>query len=321
MTQIICSVADGLSGFEGITGWFVVWMAYASFAMLLLTGVSMAMFVYYYGYPTYDKWRYKSNPKYPSPTYVLGEFFLGGVMGPFAVTFVSSIHLALIANGSLKSHCETPLTWSYRLYSLAVVVVATDLYEWFWHYLGHYLDNLWVVHKHHHKYYNPTPFGTIADWPMDNFMRSLYPIVVNMVSFTLVGLPADLDMCYFASGFINAIWGTYLHCGHELACIPYDHPFLNTSFQHYAHHAISVKNKPYHTGFLVKFWDNMVGSVYHGDQVIPAVEDQKRGNRSRERWEKEVQPTLPDYSVLFSPRFWASHWRNAPGLSVWLVSN
>merc|ERR550532_42627 len=214
-------------------------MAYAGFVYMVLTGSSIACFVYYYGYPTYEKWCYKTNPKYPSPTYVLGELFLGGILGPPSVSLVASLHLCLISNGTLKHHCDTPTTWSYRLFSVFMVVLVTDLYEWGWHYLGHWIDRLWIVHKHHHKYYNPTPFGTIADYPFDNFMRSLYPIVVNLVVYGLVGMSTDLDMLYFVMGFPTMIWGMYLHCGHEIAWLPHDHPVLNTSFQHYAHHAIS----------------------------------------------------------------------------------
>eukprot|EP00408_Alexandrium_pacificum_P011067 CAMPEP_0171234010 /NCGR_PEP_ID=MMETSP0790-20130122/41213_1 /TAXON_ID=2925 /ORGANISM="Alexandrium catenella, Strain OF101" /LENGTH=75 /DNA_ID=CAMNT_0011700283 /DNA_START=1 /DNA_END=225 /DNA_ORIENTATION=+ len=75
-------------------------------------------------------------------------------------------------------------------------------------------------------------------------MRSLYPVVVYGVSYGLFGMALDLDMLYFATGFVTMVWGMYLHCGHELASLPYDHPIFNTSFQHYVHHAVSVKNKP-----------------------------------------------------------------------------
>jgi lathosterol oxidase len=321
MVQIICSVAEGLSGYEGFTGWLLVWMTYTLFGYAILTGTSIASFIYYYGYPTYDKWRYKTNPKYPSPTYVLGEVFLGGILGPPSVTLVASLHLVLIANGTMKHHCDTPQTWGYRIFSGIFVFVGTDLYEWGWHYLGHAVERLWSVHRHHHKYYNPTPFGTVADWPMDNIMRSLYVVVPNLVSYSIFGVLLDVDMVYFVAGGLFASWGLYLHCGHELACLPHDHCILNTSYQHYVHHAISVKNKPYHTGFFVKVWDQLAGSVYCGKQVIPAVEDQKLGNRSRERWEKDVAPNLPDYSVLLSPSWWASNWHLAPGLQLWAMSS
>ncbi len=33
--------------------------------------------------------------------------------------------------------------------------------------------------------------------------------------------------------------------------------YINTSFQHYCHHAKSLMNRPYHCGFFIKLWDNM----------------------------------------------------------------
>jgi len=320
MAQLICTVADAASAVPGVKGFFLVWAGYAAFTYMLLTGTSIAAFVYYYVYPTYDKWRFKSNPKYPSPQYVLGELILGGIFAPPRVTLFASIHLFLISNGTLRHHCDTPQTLGYRAISVLLVLLVADLYEWGWHYLGHLFDKLWVLHKHHHKYYNPTPFGTVADYPMDNFMRSLYPIVVYTVSYCLLGMPIDIDMLYFGTAFVTMIWGMYLHTGHELACLPYDHPFFNTSYQHYVHHAVSVKNKPYHTGNFIKLWDRLAGSVYTGKQIIPAIEDQKLGNRSRETWEKEVKPNLPDYSVLLSPKWCAKNWHLAPGLAIWVMS-
>jgi lathosterol oxidase len=317
MVQLMCSLADYVSADSGFDGWVRIWLAYSFFGYIALTLPSAAAFVYLYGRPTYDKWRWKTNPKYPSATYVAGELFLGGILGPFGVSVVSSIHLYLIQpQGPLRHHCETPLTWEHRLVSLVMAVVLADFYEWFWHYLGHWVDSLWMVHKHHHKYYNPTPFGTIADYPMDNFMRSLYVVFVYAASYALFGQNLDIDMLYLPTAFINAFYGIYMHAGHEVSFLPWDHKIINTSFQHYVHHSVSVKNKPLHTGFFIKLWDNLAGSVYEGTQVIPAVVDQKLGNRSLERWEKEVKPNLPDYSVLLSPRFWYENWRLAPGLNI-----
>mmetsp|Transcript_96844 Transcript_96844/g.202352 ORF Transcript_96844/g.202352 Transcript_96844/m.202352 type:complete len:335 (-) Transcript_96844:261-1265(-) len=320
MVQAICTIADSIqsSGLSdsGILGWLVVWGCYIVFAYLGFTLLLIPWFTYFYAYPTYDKWRCKTNPKYPLPTAVLGEIFLGVFMANPSVTFAPSIHLALIANGTLKHHCDTPLTWGYRLYSMLMVLIIVDFYSWLWHYLGHYVGQLWAVHRHHHHFANPTPFSTIADLPVDNIVRSLYMIVVNVVSYAIMGMPVDVDVLYFVTAISIGCYGMYFHCGHELECLPYDHPILNTSYQHYVHHALSYKNKPYYTGFVFKCWDNMAGAHYHGKQIIPALEDQKQGNRSRERWECEIKPNLPDYSVLLSPYFWAANWRHASEVVV-----
>ena len=38
-----------------------------------------------------------------------------------------------------------------------------DFIEWFYHHLGHRYSALWEVHRHHHKFFNPSPFAVIAD--------------------------------------------------------------------------------------------------------------------------------------------------------------
>mmetsp|Transcript_52145 Transcript_52145/g.113536 ORF Transcript_52145/g.113536 Transcript_52145/m.113536 type:complete len:335 (+) Transcript_52145:189-1193(+) len=315
MVQAICTIAESVqsSGLSdtGLLGWLAVWGMYIVFAYLGLTMMMVPWFVHFYVYPTHDKWRRKTNPKYPQPVAVLQEIVLGVFLANPAITFAPSIHLALIANGSLRHHCDTPQTWAYRLYSVVLVVIVADFYSWAWHYAGHYVGQLWAIHRHHHHFANPTPFGTIADLPVDNVFRSMYMIVVNFVSFAIVGMSVDVDVLYLVTSITNGLYGMYFHSGHELDCLPYDHPFINTSYQHYVHHALSYKNKPYYTGFVFKIWDDLAGAHYHGLQVIPALEDEKKGNRTVERWEHEIKPNIPDYSVLLWPSFWLDNWRHA----------
>jgi hypothetical protein len=35
----------------------------------------------------------------------------------------------------------------------------------------------------------------------------------------------------------------------------------------YLHHAKAIINKPYHTGFFFKIWDQLFGSIYAGECV------------------------------------------------------
>jgi hypothetical protein len=52
--------------------------------------------------------------------------------------------------------------------------------------------------------------------------------------------------------------------------VAYDHPVLNTSFQHTVHHAVTSHGRDYHTGFLLKLWDDLAGTKYLGHAVVPA---------------------------------------------------
>jgi len=80
------------------------------------------------------------------------------------------------------------------------------------------------------------------------------------------------------------------------------HPIINTSFQHYCHHALSIIGKPYHTGFFFKLWDQLAGSLYD-KECFCAKCSQKAGKRTEEQWAALVKP---DYSVLLKPSFWWS---------------
>ena len=52
---------------------------------------------------------------------------------------------------------------SYHIASAAVVWIGSDFYEFAYHRLGHISFSFWKQHKHHHVFFNPSPFAVIAD--------------------------------------------------------------------------------------------------------------------------------------------------------------
>jgi hypothetical protein len=66
MYQVLCEVNQ-------YAGFWTVWvyLTIASFAIVLV--MSGAIFKAYYANPTYETWRYKSNPKYPTAEMVRQE--------------------------------------------------------------------------------------------------------------------------------------------------------------------------------------------------------------------------------------------------------
>jgi len=172
--------------------------------------------------------------------------------------------------------------------------IFSDFFEFFYHYLGHKFSALWSVHKHHHQFFNPSPFAVIADEYLDQFIRSLPLVIIPLA------LPVNMDMLFVQYVVFFYGYGVYLHWGYELNYPDAHHPIVNSSFQHYLHHAISVKNKPYHTGFFFKIWDQLFGTVYGGDCFCVKCE-QAAGKRTLEEFEKV---TKFDYSPLLQPSFW-----------------
>lgn len=270
------------------------WAALTALALLSTLAMSAWIFVRYYHRPTFAAWQRKSNPEFPSPQMVRREV-LQMLRGLVTATACPALSLALAQRGLSKAYCGVGERGvGYLVLSFLAVWIGTDLFEFLYHRLGHVTGLGWKEHKHHHVFHNPSPFAVIADNPFDQLVRSM-----PMVIFPLV-MPMNMDLLFFTFAIFFYGYGAYLHWGYELAWPDAHHRWINTSFQHYLHHARSTLHKPYHTGFFFKLWDQLWGSVYEGE-CLCAKCCVARGERSPEAWEKVHKP---DYSVLKSPRFW-----------------
>ncbi|GAM17249.1 hypothetical protein SAMD00019534_004240 [Acytostelium subglobosum LB1] len=263
------------------------------FFILLLSGI---VFVKYYVKPTYEMWRWKTNPKYPSAEKVKDEIIMM-LKGMVTATFCPALALQLAQRGASKAYCGVgEFGWGYLIASFFIVWIASDFYEFFYHRLGHKYDFFWNIHRYHHQFYNPSPFAVIADEYVDQLVRSAPLLLFPMIA------PINMDMMFLQYAIFFYGYGSYLHWGYEFSWPDAHHPVINTAFQHYLHHAISIKNRPYHTGFFFKLWDQLFGSVYT-EACFCAKCEQAKGERSVEKWKKVEKP---DYSVLLRPAFWFS---------------
>ncbi|CAF4850244.1 unnamed protein product, partial [Rotaria socialis] len=152
--------------------------------------------------------------------------------------------------------------------------------------------------KSHHQFFNPTPFAVIADEYLDQFVRALPLLILPAL------IPVNMDLLFFQFATFFYGYGIYLHWGHEFSYPDAHHPIINTSFQHYLHHAISIKNQPYHTGFYFKIWDQLFGSVYPREKCFCIKCQKEKGQRTHDEFEKLEKP---DYSILLNWNFWFNH--------------
>eukprot|EP00600_Ochromonadales_sp_CCMP1393_P000965 CAMPEP_0174979830 /NCGR_PEP_ID=MMETSP0004_2-20121128/15017_1 /TAXON_ID=420556 /ORGANISM="Ochromonas sp., Strain CCMP1393" /LENGTH=208 /DNA_ID=CAMNT_0016231437 /DNA_START=312 /DNA_END=938 /DNA_ORIENTATION=- len=174
---------------------------------------------------------------------------------------------------------------------LIVIFVFTDFTEYVYHLMGHKYSFLWSIHRHHHMFYNPSPFSVIADEYLDQFMRTL-----PMVALPLL-MPINMDLLFAIFTILFYGYGVYLHLGYESRYLSAHNPVLNTSYHHYMHHAISAKGRPIYTGFFFKAWDALFDTKYTGACACHEC----RPERSLDEW-KQVEK--PDYSVLLSVQWW-----------------
>jgi len=275
----------------------ITWAAFTVLAMLTVFLTSGPLFYYYYwpSQVTFEKWQRKSNPQFPAPEKVRDEI-VQMCKAVFMTTFCPATSVCLAYRGLGKAYCGAPEGYGllYHIATFVLVIITTDFWEFYYHYLGHKYKMFWNNHKHHHVFYNPSPFAVIADEFIDQFVRAgpmlLFPLLV----------PINIDLMFLEFAVFFYCYGCYLHWGYELDYPDAHHPIFNTAFQHYCHHAKALIFKPYHCGFFFKIWDNLFDSVYKGDCFCVKCERAK-GKRSLELF-KKVE--VPDYSVLLKPSFW-----------------
>jgi lathosterol oxidase len=256
--------------------------------------MSAWIFRRYYWKPSFAQWQRKSNPAYPAPEMVRREV-LQMLKGLATATTCPALALHLRQLGVGKAYCGVGERGvGYLALTFVVIWIGSDLFEFAYHRLGHLWRLGWKEHRHHHVFYNPSPFAVIADNSLDQLVRSL-----PMLLFPLF-MPVNMDLLFFTFAVFFYGYGAYLHWGYELDWPDAHHPWINTSFQHYLHHAKSTLYKPFHTGFFFKIWDQLCGSMYRGE-CLCAKCCVARGERSEAAW---AALDKPDYRVLLQPSFW-----------------
>lgn len=303
---------DGwLSSFmpEGGNAFLWTWMGMSLASLLIAFMLSGTLFYFYYWHSniTYEKWQHKSHPQYPSAEKVRDEI-VQMCKAFVCSTFCPALSVYLASMDKTKAYCgPAPSRW-YHVAEFVGVLLVSDFFEFYYHYCGHSYKALWQQHKHHHKFFNPSPFSVIADEFADQFVRAspllLFPLVV----------PINMDLMFLQFGTFFYLYGVYLHWGYELEYPDAHHPVFNTAFQHYCHHAKGIIGKPTNCGFFFKIWDKLFQSDYQGECFCAKCE-RKKGNRSREAFEQIV---IPDYSQLLQPSFWfqAKVWTGATSVDA-----
>jgi lathosterol oxidase len=292
---MLCEVSIHLS-------FVTTWALLTFLGGLSIFGLSGSVFWAYYWKPTYEKWVMKTNPTFPPVEKVRLEI-IQTTKSLMAATLVPALTLWLAARGKSQAYCGlgpeagylglSPSAWLVAQFF--VFWVISDFFEFFYHNLGHSVPWLWGVHRHHHVFFNPTPFAVIADEAADQLVRTAPLLLIPLL------MPTNMDLLFVQFTVFFYGYGVYLHWGFESTLISPHNAFVNTAYEHYYHHAVSGGATPLYTGFFFKLWDQLAGTVSQKPCVCARCEAAK-GKRSRAEWEKVEKP---DYAPLLSPAFWA----------------
>lgn len=269
-----------------------------AFSVLVLSGM---VFLPFYGRPTFEKWQYKMNPKFPSAQLVrkeIAQSLKGVAVGVLCPVFAIYASTRTVFGVRTQGYCGDPHNIGLQgfLIETAIIIAFSDFVEYAYHWIGHRYHFMWNVHKHHHVFYNPTPFAVIADEWMDQFIRSLPMVILPIM------MPINIDLLFGIFGTLFYGYGVYLHWGYESPMLSAHNPVFNTSYHHYSHHAVSIIGRPVFTGFFFKLWDKIFGT----ESPNPCGCVECRPKRTRQDYSKVVKP---DYSVLLRPGFWGEYLR------------
>lgn len=289
---MICEVLDA-------TNFFWTWAFLTVAGLVAIAAASGVSFYALYVNPTFEMWRWKTNPRYPSPAKVRDEALMS-FKGVCIATLAPALSLYMAKHGLSQAYCgideQHPL--GETVVQFLGLLLVTDFYEWGYHNLGHRFTALWQQHRSHHTFANPTPFSVVADDVFDQVVRS-----APMLLFTLV-MPVNVDVLFVTWAVLFYAYGVFLHCGYEspFYALGAHQPVLNVSYHHHLHHALATNQRAFHTGFFFQVWDRMTDSTYKGECFCCECQH-KQGKRTEEEFKQVV---IPDYSVLTSPAFWIS---------------
>jgi len=214
---MLCELAEAGGGLVS------TWAIMSVLETIFLFATSAPVFYYYY-WPTkvtYEKWRYKSNPRFPSPEKIKDEI-VQMLKGMLCATLLPAASLELARHGVLsQAFCgwggRSP---TYHAATFLLSWVAADLFEFSYHRLGHTDLRFWKHHKHHHVFHNPSPFSVIADEPVDQLFRSAPLLLLPIL------LPINMDLLFIQFGLFFYTYGVYLHCGYEHSFISPHNPVV-----------------------------------------------------------------------------------------------
>src|SRR5690606_28815807 len=122
-------------------------LALTLIALVLMLVMSGSLVYLYYWKPTYESWRRKSNPEFPKPQMARREV-LQMLKGMATATICPAIALHLVDYGWSQAYAGLGgYGWGYLIFTFFVAWIASDIYEWAYHWLGHSRAFWWKQHR------------------------------------------------------------------------------------------------------------------------------------------------------------------------------
>lgn len=150
--------------------------------------------------------------------------------------------------------------WLYLIASIILIIVVHDAYFYWAHRVMHYPKLFRLLHRLHHKSYNPSPFTSYSFDPGEALVNAIFlPLILLLLPMHPVGL-----FIFVVHMMLRNAIG---HCGYEifpankrglpLFC------WLTTVTHHDLHHA----HAGYNMGLYFSWWDHWMGTEHPAYQA------------------------------------------------------
>ena len=265
-----------------------------------MAAVTISHFRRLYLNPTFDTWKLKFNKVYPTVPAVTNEIYALS-KATLATVLLLAFSAQLGRHGYNSLFDLTKATATQNAVNFIICFWAVDFYSYAYHLVGHKIPEAWAIHRFHHKFWNPTPFGVIADDCVDQVVRAMpllfLPLLIDTLNAAVLASVFALDLYY----------GVLLHSGHENRTARTVAIFfqgltgtdiINTPLNHFLHHAISGGSTPKYCGFYVTLWDKLFGS-----EDKENLQKFLHGLETR-TVEEFAKTNLPDYGVMGNLGYW-----------------
>jgi len=138
------------------------------------------------------------------------------------------------------------------LIKFTFIVLGADMWT-YWKHRSLHSRILWVFHKSHHAYHDPTCFAGFALHPVEGLL-TFAPILLFCNSNLGIYAPLHIAMLGFFS-----LLNFYLHCGHAVSVLEKWLPkfWVNTSLWHNRHHERTLN----HYGEMLSLWGHLCGTI------------------------------------------------------------
>ena len=199
----------------------------------------------------------------------------------FLVLFAAAA--ALAASGVTRLYVDVDdYGWPYLVLTVVGMVAGHDLYFYLTHRLLHHPRLLWI-HKVHHRYASPTPFGTFAMHPLEAALH------FGIVFIFLFAFPVHVGALAFWTVFMTSV-NVLGHLGYELFPVEKMQrdkalSIINAATFHDRHHQTYRAN----FAFYMTVWDRLFGT-FEAPPVRSAVRVGVRPKLGREahRGQREI---------------------------------